>query len=228
MEVIKSIVYLFIISIMVGCTSNPTKPTIIIEEGKVGMIGFGSLMSIKRTEEVFDHKYTDSIYLVHLEGFQRSWDYVTSNYDEQVYTEEDLKHDRYYIQRNDTLIFENTIYLNITEQTGSSMNCVLYTVTEEEIKDMDSYEFGYERIDVSEKITEYNIEGGKVFAYKAVSEYLYDSEKTKGTTIIDQEYFDLVTSACDSIGLAFRQEYNTTTSPLNLELVAPVIWKKVR
>jgi hypothetical protein len=47
-------------------------------------------------------------------------------------------------------------------------------------------------------------------------------------TIIDQEYFDLVTSACRNIGLAFRQEYDTTTSPFNLELVAPVIWKKIR
>jgi hypothetical protein len=76
------------------------------------------------------------------------------------------------------LIFDNTVYLNITEQTGSSMNCVLYKVTEEEIKDMDLYEFGYERIYISEKITEYNFEVGKVFVHKVIPEYLYDSEKT--------------------------------------------------
>ena len=211
-----------------GCTSNPTRPTIVIEDGKVGMIGFGSLMSLKRTEEVFKHKYTDSIYLVHLEGFQRSWDYVTSNDNQHVYTEEDLTYDRFYIQDNDTLIFDNTIYLNITEQVGSSMNCVLYTVTKEEIEKMDLYEFGYERIDVTNKIKEYNFKGGKVFAYKALPEYQYDPKKTVGTTIIEKDYFDLVTDACDSIGLEFRQEYDTSTSPLHLELVAPVFWKKVR
>jgi hypothetical protein len=228
MKNIKSIVYLFIINLSIGCATAPSKPTVVIDDGKVGLIGFGSLMSLKKTEEIFNHKYTDSVYLVHLEGFQRSWDYVTSNYDKEVYTQDDLKYDRFYIRGNDTLIFDNTIYLNIEEQIGSAMNCVLYMVTEEEIRNMDIYEFGYERIDVSQKITEYNFQGGKVFAYKATPNYLYDSIRTKGTTIIDQEYIDLVTSACDSIGAGFSKEYNETTSPTNLELVAPVLWKKVR
>ena len=213
---------------MISCNTSTNKQTIVIEEGKVGMIGFGSLMSLKRTEDVFKHKYTDSIYLVHLEGYKRTWDYVTSNYDKQVYTEEDLKHDRYYLSGKDTLIFDNTIYLNITEHMGKPMNCVLYIVTEDEIKEMDLYEFGYERIDVSENIKEYSFAGGKVYAYKAAPEYLYDSEKTKGTTIIEQDYFELVTNACDSIGSNFKKEYDATTSTMNLELVTPVFWKKVR
>lgn len=210
-----------------GCNLHD-KPTIVIAEGKVGMIGFGSLMSINRTEEVFGHKYEDSIYLVHLEGFQRSWDYMTSNSDDQVYTEDDLKYDRYFIQDSDTIAFDNTIYLNITESKEESMNCVLYTVSEKEINDMDLYEYGYERIDVTNQITEYQFEGGKVFAYKALPEYTYDPENKKGTAIIEKKYFDLVISACDSMGLQFREEYENSTSSLNVELVAPVIWKKVR
>ncbi|GGZ81331.1 hypothetical protein [Algibacter mikhailovii] len=225
---ISNLIFCFTFLILFSsCDKQSNKKTIVIEKGKVGMIGFGSLISLNRTEEVFKHKYTDSIYLVHLEGYQRSWDFVTSNYD-KGYTEEELKHDGYYIRDNDTLIFDNSIYLNITEQKGSTMNCVLYLVTEKEIKDMDLYEFGYERIDVSDKIKEYDFEGGKVYAYKATPEYLYDSKKIKGVTVIQQDYLDLVTKACDSIGLDFRKEYDETTSPLNLELVAPVIWKKAR
>jgi hypothetical protein len=212
---------------LISCDKPSNKQTIVIEKGKVGMIGFGSLISLNRAEEVFKHTYTDSIYLVHLQDFQRSWDFVASNYD-KGYTEEELKNDGYYIKGNDTLLFDNCIYLNITEQKGTAMNCVLYLVTEQEIAAMDLYEFGYERIDVTEKITEYNFEGGKVYAYKATPEYLYDSEKTKGVTVIPQDYVDLVTKACDSIGSGFRKEYDASTSTLNLELVAPVIWKKVR
>lgn len=223
----KQIIYFTFLILLMGCEKSSNKRTIVIEKGKVGMIGFGSLMSLNRTEEVFKHSYTDSIYLVHLEGFQRSWDFVASN-DDKGYTTEELKNDGYYIRDNDTLPFDKSIYLNITAQKGSAMNCVLYMVTEEEIKDIDLYEFGYERIDVSEKITEYNFKGGKVYAYKATPEYVYDSEKTKGVTIIPQDYVDLVTKACDSIGFDFRKEYDATTSPLNLELAAPVIWKKVR
>tara|TARA_R110002111_G_scaffold262769_1_gene340877 strand:- start:5439 stop:6074 length:636 start_codon:yes stop_codon:yes gene_type:complete len=211
----------------VGCEKSSNKQTIVIEKGKVGMIGFGSLMSLHRAEKVFKHTYTDSIYLVHLEDFQRSWDFVASNND-KGYTTEELNNDGYYIRDKDTLLFDNCIYLNITAKKGTAMNAALYMVTAQEIKDMDLYEFGYERIDVTEKITEYNFEGGKVYAYKATPEYVYDSEKTKGITVIPQDYVNLVTNACDSIGLNFRKEYDATTSPLNLELVAPVIWKKVR
>ena len=211
----------------ISCENSSNKKTIVIEKGKAGMIGFGSLISLNRTEEVIKHKYTDSIYLVHLEDYQRSWDFVTSNYD-KGYTEEELKYDGYYIRGNDTLLFDNSIYLNITEEKGKAINCVLYFLTEQEIMDMDLYEFGYERIDVSEMIKEYNFDGGKVYAYKATPEYIYDSEKTKGVTVIHKDYLDLVTKACDSIGLGFRQEYDATTSNLNLDLVAPVIWRKAR
>lgn len=227
MKTVYLIISLVFVISTFSCTSVPNKTVISIDKGKVGMIGFGSLMSLDRTEKVFNHKYTDSVYLVHLDGFQRSWDFVASNYD-KGYTEEELKNDGFYIKEKDTLIFDNSIYLNITEQKGSAINCVLYMVTEEEIRDMDLYEFGYERIDVTEKIQEYNFEGGKVYAYKATPEYIFDKEKTKGISVIHQDYFDLVTQACDSIGLNFRKEYDATTNPSNLELVAPVIWKKVR
>ncbi|WP_445734552.1 hypothetical protein [Mariniflexile sp.] len=225
---IKNLIFYFTFLILfISCKKPSNKQTIVIEKGKVGMIGFGSLMSLNRAEEVFKHTYTDSIYLVHLDGFQRSWDFVASN-DDKGYTEEELKNDGYYIKGNDTLLFSKGIYLNITAKKGTAMNAVLYMVTAQEIAAMDLYEFGYERIDVTEKITEYNFEGGKVYAYKATPEYVYDSKKTKGVTIIPQDYLDLVTKACDSIGLDFRQEYDATTSTSNLELAAPVIWKKVR
>lgn len=216
-----------IVLMITGCEQASDKPTLVIEKGKVGVIAYGSLLSLQRTEDVLNHAYKDSIYLVHLEGFQRTWDYVAAN-DDQGYTAEELDNAGYYLRGNDTLLFNNAIYLNITEHKGSAMNAVLYMVTENEIKDLDGYEFGYERIDVTEKITEYNFKGGKVYAYKATPAYVYDAQKTKGVTVIPQDYLELVTKACDNLGPDFRKEYDATTSPLNLELAAPVIWKKVR
>ena len=227
MKITKFTFCFILILLITSCGKPSKKKSLIIEKGKVGLVGYGSLMSLNRTEEVLKHAYTDSIYRVHLEGFQRSWDFVASN-DDPGYTREELNNDGYYIQGNDTLLFNNCIYLNITEQKGSAMNAVLYRVTEDEIKTIDGYEFGYDRIDVTEKITEYNFEEAKVFAYKAKPEYMYDAKKTKGVTVIPQDYLELVTKACDSIDIDFRQEYDATTRPLNLELAAPVIWKKVR
>ena len=88
---IKNLLFYFTcLILLVGCEKSSNKQTIVIEKGKVGMIGFGSLMSLHRAEKVFKHTYTDSIYLVHVENFQRSWDFVASN-DDKGYTEEELK-----------------------------------------------------------------------------------------------------------------------------------------
>uniref|UniRef100_UPI0040473690 hypothetical protein n=1 Tax=Mariniflexile sp. TaxID=1979402 RepID=UPI0040473690 len=102
---IKNLIFYFtFLILLIGCENPSNKQKIIIEKGKVEMIGFGSLISLNKAEEVFKHKYTDSIYLVHLQDFQRSWDYVASNND-KGYTEEELKNDGYYIKGNDTLPF---------------------------------------------------------------------------------------------------------------------------
>ena len=75
MKIINFTLFVATFILIMGCDKSSDKQTIVIEKGKVGLIGFGSLMSLKKTEEVFKHKYTDSIYLVHLQGFQRSWDF---------------------------------------------------------------------------------------------------------------------------------------------------------
>ena len=224
----KKMIFVLLVSLFTSSCNYKPKGKIVIPEGKVGLIGFGSLMSLNRAEDIIEHEYEDSIYLVHLEGYERSWNYVTSNFDNQVYTTEDLTYDRLYIHDNDTLPFENTIYLNITENKDVSMNCVLYLVTEQEIQNMDRFEFGYERIDVSDNVSDHSIEGGKVYAYQALPNYTYDPLNFNGKTVIEKSYVDLVIAACDSIGPHFRREYENSTSSSNLELVAPVLWKKMR
>ena len=49
------------------------KDTIKIQEDFVGMVGYGSLMSLKSMESTLGHQYSDSSYLIHLKGFIRAW-----------------------------------------------------------------------------------------------------------------------------------------------------------
>ncbi len=137
----------------------------------VGMVGYGSLISVQSTERTLGRKYIDSIYLVHLEGFQREWNYVGSNND-SLLPKESLKYDGFYIK--DTIPFDKRIFLNIMAKKKSTMSCVLSFITPEELEGFDRREIGYERIDITNIIKEYNFKGGKVYVYKALPNYIYD------------------------------------------------------
>ena len=224
---LTSIVLLVLILLLVNCYKAEKKQKIKIEKGKVGIIGYGSMMSLKSMESTIKEKYQDSIYLVHLLGYQREWNYGIYNYD-TIWSEEDLKYDGFFVQNKDTLLFEKTIYLNIVPQKDSRMNCVLYFISSEKLKRFDEREKGYKRIDVSNMIEEYDFQSAKVYAYKALPNYVYHAESDKKISIIEKRYVDLVTAACDSIGLDFRREYEASTKSFNPDMVAKVLWKKVR
>ena len=209
------------------CTSSGKKPILEIEKGKVGMIGYGSLMALESMESTLERKYDDSVYMVHLDGYIREWNYAGSNKDPQHH-EEMLKYDGFYIRGEDTLLFEKSMFINITPKSGSRMNCVLYLITPEELDGFDRRELGYERIDVTDQLSDYKVIGGKVFAYRAMSDYVFNPTTDSETSIIDQAEIDLIERACTSLGETFKMEYNSSTRPPNPDLIAPVIWKKMR
>lgn len=223
---IKEFLYLgLIFQLLLSCNTSE-KRTIVAKPGEVGMIGYGSLISLQSMERTLGRKYSDSIYLVHLEGFQREWNYVSYNND-SLLPKEYLEYEGYYKHKTDTIPFKKTIFLNIMNEKESSINCVLYFISSQELKDFDKREIGYERIDVTNRIKEFNIQGGKVYAYKALPNYTFDENSDKQISIISKSYIDLVTEACDSIGRYYRKEYEETTIPPNPDLIAPVIWKKI-
>jgi hypothetical protein len=195
-----------LIPILFGCNKNLEKEVITIEKGKVGMIGYGSLMSKTSMEKTLKRTYQDSFYLVHLKDYQRSWDFFSSVLNP--------KRDFFYSKDNDTIQIYNGIALNITESDKQKMNCVLFFITPEELAEFDIREKGYDRIDVTNKIEEYEFKGGKVYVYKADAEHTYNYE-LKDNTVLPKPYFDLVTKACDSIGVKFRQEFESSTKNLD-------------
>ena len=106
----------------------------------------------------------------------------------------------------------------------SRMNCVLYFITSKELEGFDEREIGYERIDVTDKVEEYSFEGTKVYAYKALEDNIYHPKKSNENSVIAKYYVDLVSSACDSISVEFRKEYDASTNPFPQNIVAPFYW----
>lgn len=205
-----------------GCLSSETKPSITIEDGKIGMIGYGSLTSRKAVEKILGKPYKDSIYFVHLENYQRTWNFVGNNNDPGL-PEEMLNYDSFYLKNNDTIPFQKSMFLNIEKNDTVNVNCVLYFITLEEMDMIDDMELGYARIDVTNNIKEYDFKGGRVVAYKARPEYVYKPEKDKKISIIDKDYADQVFKAYDKVGKDYRKEFDESTQPLDTSMVASVI-----
>jgi len=204
------------------------KSIIKIKEGKVGMIGYGMLTSLESIEDILNGKYQDSIYQVHLEGFQRAWNFVCPNNDPHL-QDEYPKYEPYYIKNNHHIPFEKSIFLNIIENRAVQINCTLYFVSPQELALFDAFELGYTRIDVTHQIAEHQFENGKVYAYKALPEYEYKAaNETQQTCIIDKGYLDLVLASYDALGSESRKEFDRSTIPPDPHLVAPVVHKKVR
>ena len=203
------------------------KSTIKIKEGKVGLIGYGMLTSLASIQDVLNRKYHGAIYQVHLEGFQRAWNFVCPNNDPML--EEDyLEYESFYIKNNHHIPFEKSIFLNIIENKAVQLNCTLFFVSPEELAMFDAFELGYTRIDVTQQVAEYQFENGNVYAYKALPAYEFNALTDTDQSIIDQNYLDLVLSSYNALGIESRKEFDRSTIAPDPQLVATVVHRKIR
>ena len=202
------------------------KSTIKIQEGKVGMIGYGMLSSLESVEEVLGRKYQDSIYLVHLNGLQRTWNFVAPNNDPN-FPAEYINYESYSFDNNSNMTYEKSIFLNIIENKDIRLNCTLYFVTPEELALFDEFELGYTRIDVTDRVEEYNFENGVIYAYKALPSNEFNPERDRDNSIVEKGYLDLVLASYDTLGIKHRKEFDNSTIPPDPNLVVTVIHKKV-
>lgn len=199
--------------------NQPAKRIISTDTTLVGIVGYGSLLSRTSMEETLGRSYNDSTYSVHLLGFAREWTDLTLIEEFEAATGSTLS----YLEGNDTLAFDGIISLNVRAKKDSKINCILYTINKSDLLKFDEREFGYERIDVSNDIEELYFPMIKVYIYKTLPVHEYETGR-KGKFIIEQAYLNLINKACDSLGTAFKAEYNSSTIPFDTTiLVKPVI-----
>lgn len=221
MKLVQTYILITLATLLFSCSEASKKKTITIEKDQVGIIAYGSLMSITTLEKSLQRKYTDSLYLVHLQGYKRAWNCYTP-------LENPLKN-LYYLKEKDTVRIFNTLSLNIMEAENEKMNGILFFITKKEFAKFYKHDAGYEKIEVTDKIEEFEIKGGKIYVYKADEEHTYEFMEDNNT-VLPLSYVELVTNACDSIGKEFRAEFEASTIPYkkeNLVSASDVFWKKL-
>jgi hypothetical protein len=209
----------FIAVLLVITSCQQEKKTFQIPEGYVGMFGFGSLTSRKFIETgLLNDKYDGPFVSAHLKGYKRSWtfawptDIPTPYYDGKYYKD-------FLIIDGDTIFPKYLHYLNIREDRNSTINGVLYIVKKADLPIYDSWELGYERFNVSDLITDYTIEGGPVFAYKALPEFEKEPTSDYQLNIIEQRYSNIIQEAFDYWGKKFEEEYKGSTEPIDSTII---------
>ena len=196
-----------------------SKKTFAIPEGHVGMFGYGSLMSKKLIDTgLLAEKYDGPYLSAHLKGYKRSWSFVWPSTLLEFTTDGKYYRSSIWVE-GDTIIPQNTHYLNIREDSNSVINGVLYIVPFADLPSYDGWELGYERFEVTDLISDYIVEGGPVFAYKALPEFTKDPSDDFTENIIEQSYMDIILDAFAYWGKEFEEEYQKSTEAVDPAII---------
>lgn len=200
-----------------SCQEN--KKTFIIPDGHIGMFGYGSLMSKNFIESgLLEKKYEGPYLLAHLNGYKRSWTFAWPsaipfpNADGHYYKD-------YILMEGDTIYPQNLLYLNIREDAASRVNGVLYIVPKADLPAYDAWELGYERFEVTNLISDFIIEGGPVFAYKALPDFVMQPNHDYKRNIIELGYQNIIQDAFAYWGKEFEEEYKKSTEPVDATII---------
>lgn len=190
-------------------------PTFQIPEGHVGMFGYGSLMSKKFIETgLLDKNYGGTFLPAHLKGYKRSWTFAWPT-EIPLYNVDSTFTKDYILIEGDTIFPKYLHYLNIREDSNTVINGVLYIVPEADLPNYDAWELGYERFEVTDLIQGYTIEGGPVFAYKALPDFEVEPNNDYTRNVIERSYVKILEDAFGYWGKEFEAEYEKTTEPFD-------------
>ena len=206
---------LFLSCITVSCAKR--KSTIEIPEGSAGIVAYGSLMSLLSMEQTLGHKYGGPINPIHLTGYKRAWECLRP-------------YEAFFLRGKDRVPISGCVELNIHPKTRGRINAILYLISNAEMISLDKREWGYRRVDVTDKIEEFQFRGGRVYVYEGLPERRNAFLTKKGTYILMKELVDLLARACDTIGKNFRDEFDKSMWPCNYEIVRSknIVWEETK
>ena len=206
----KNLVLLLVASILSACHTDDRK-SIEIPEGKVGLIGYGSLTSQKQMASQLGKPYDGTVEVIHLKGYQRTWTATTPNTPEFPLPGFVMS----CIYQNDTIVPSYGSVLNIRENEDVNMNCCFFILDEEDLPIIDSTEIGYKRIRVEDRIQEFDVSKGTVWAYQAEKAYTKAPHPDSVTTyVLPQLYLDFLEAGFSELGEGYKKEFYETTLPV--------------
>lgn len=206
------------------------KSTIEIPEGSSGIVAYGSLISMPSMEQTLGHKYQGPVHQIHLTGYEREWTCVRPFNDPRANSADAPRINASLLLGNERVPLSGTAELNIHPKKNGRINAILYLIDDADVSGLDKREWGYQRVDVTDKIEEFRFRGGKVYVYEGIPGRADGSSTEKGTYILIKEFADLVAGACDGREKNFRDEFDKSTKPCEYPVVSykEIVWEKAK
>ena len=181
-------------------------------------------------EQTLGHKCQGPINQIHLTGYEREWACVRPFNDPRANSADIKRIDAFFLRGDERVPIAGAAELNIYPKKKGRINAILYLISNTEMIGFDKREWGYRRVDVTDKIEEFRFRGGRVYVFEGLPEGTDGSSAQKGTYILIKEFGDSVTSACDAIGKSFRDEFDKSTRPCAYRVVPykEIVWEKAK
>jgi hypothetical protein len=234
-SVAKSILGLsfFLSALFLSCLfvyAAKRKSIIEIPEGSAGLVAYGSLISLTSMEQTLGHKYQGPVNPIHLRGYERAWICVRPFNDPRGNAADAKRMEAFLLRGNERIPVTGTAELNIQTKKKGRINAILYVISNAEMARLDKREWGYRRVDVTDRIEEFRFRGGKVYVYEGLPAGPAESSTQKGTYILIKEFADMVAKACDDRGKNFRDEFDKSTKPCAYPVVPykQIVWEKAK
>lgn len=178
-----------------------------IDEGQYGMFGYGSLLLKSSMEATLGYPYAKPLYYCSVKGWRRKWSSFMPNLN------------FYSVTRNQRFYPKNILYLNVESNEASSVNGLVYLLTEQELRFFDRREWIYDRVDVTQQIPKLELEIGKIFLYSGKESYVLRGPTNRDQHAIRASYIKIVEEGLQSLGPAACHDYNASTDPVPNDLV---------
>jgi|GEM_PF-823751 len=176
--------------------------TIVIPEGKVGMIGYGSLLNKESMEKTLGRQLETIPLDVTISSFERNWKVKMPN--EAFYAE----------VAGSRITPRNVGYLNVAPNPGKDMNATLFIIKKDDLAAFHQREWIYDPVDFSGRLKDTRIEGGQIFGYMAKPQYMVKEGEVFPEVGVRRSYGGIVEGALEKKDPAFRQAYRDSTAPV--------------
>ena len=164
------------------------------------VFGYGSLLSWERSPA--------QLRMVpgHLSGFRRAWNIAMDNM-------VDLPGYKYYRDPTGNRRPVFVTFLNLVPAARQAVNGIVFEVTAQDLRELDTRERNYERIDVTDQAA--GAPAGTVWTYvgTADSQRRYERGIAAGRAVVSREYYHAVVRDFASLGAEAVAEYTATTDP---------------
>jgi hypothetical protein len=165
------------------------------------VFGYGSLL-----EQPNERGTSWDSQVYYLNGFRRSWGVAMDN-------SRDLTDYKYYLNETGERPDLFVVFLNIAPVAGQRVNGTLVEVGPDELKQFDSRERNYSRVDVTAKVEP--TPPGRVWAYVGKPEAIarFEHGVREGRAVIDRNYLEMVKRHFAALSDAALSEYEQLTEP---------------